>query len=132
MSKKAKILSLLKSGKSINTVAKLVKVKPQYVYYVRWIDKNKKPSKIVKAVKETKAELKLLPPKSDPVNHPAHYKAGGVETIDFIEAKDLNYRLGNVIKYVSRAGKKEKSDPIEDLKKAQFYLTREIAVRERA
>jgi hypothetical protein len=102
------------------------------VYYVRWIDKNKKPSKIVKAVKETKAELKSLPPKSDPVNHPAHYKAGGVETIDFIEAKDLNYRLGNVIKYVSRAGKKEKSDPIEDLKKAQFYLTREIAVRERA
>lgn len=68
---------------------------------------------------------------SDPVNHPPHYKSGGIETIDFIEAKDLNYRLGNVIKYVSRAGKKS-SDPIEDLKKAQFYLNREIAIRERA
>ena len=131
MSKKAKILSLLKSGKSINTVAKLVKVKPQYVYYVRWIDKNKKPSKIVKAVKETKAELKALLPQSDPVNHPAHYKAGGVETIDFIEAKDLNYRLGNVVKYVSRAGKKN-SDPVQDLEKAAWYLNREIEARKQA
>ena len=131
MSKKAKILSLLKSGKSINTVAKLVKVKPQYVYYVRWIDKNKKPSKIVKAVKETKAELKVLLPQSDLVNHPAHYKAGGVETIDFIEAKDLNYRLGNVVKYVSRAGKKN-SDPVQDLEKAAWYLNREIEARKSA
>jgi hypothetical protein len=98
---------------------------------VRWIDKNKKPSKIVKAVKETKAELKSLPPKSDPVNHPAHYKAGGVETIDFIEAKDLNYRLGNVIKYVSRAGKKN-SDPVQDLEKAAWYLNREIEARKSA
>ena len=66
----------------------------------------------------------------DLVNHPPHYKAGGVETIDFIEAKDLNYRLGNVVKYVTRAGKK--GDPIEDLKKARWYLDREISVRENA
>ena len=50
--------------------------------------------------------------------------------IDFIEAKDLNYRLGNVVKYVSRAGKK--GDPIEDLEKALWYLQREIAARKRA
>ena len=67
----------------------------------------------------------------DNVNHPPHYRAGGIETIDFIEAKDLNYRLGNVVKYVSRAGKKD-TDPLEDLKKARWYLDREIAVRERA
>lgn len=67
----------------------------------------------------------------DTVNHPPHYRAGGIETIDFIEAKDLNYRLGNVVKYVSRAGKKA-SDPLEDLKKAAWYLEREIAARERA
>jgi hypothetical protein len=66
----------------------------------------------------------------DLVNHPEHYTSGGIETIDFIEAKDLNYRLGNVIKYVSRAEKK--GDPIKDLKKALWYLQREIAVRERA
>lgn len=68
---------------------------------------------------------------ADLVNHPAHYKAGGIETIDFIEAKDLNYRLGNVVKYVSRAGKKD-SDPIQDLEKAAWYLQREIDARKNA
>jgi GTPase SAR1 family protein len=67
----------------------------------------------------------------DPVNHPPHYTKGGIETIDFIEAKDLNYRLGNVIKYVSRAGKKD-SDPIVDLEKAAWYLQREILARKEA
>ena len=67
----------------------------------------------------------------DLVNHPPHYKAGGVETIDFIEAKDLNYRLGNVVKYVSRAGKKS-SDPVKDLEKDAWYLQREIAARKSA
>jgi hypothetical protein len=68
---------------------------------------------------------------SDLVNHPAHYKAGGIETIDFIEAKDLNYRLGNVVKYVARAGKKD-TDPIQDLEKAAWYLNREINARKEA
>lgn len=61
----------------------------------------------------------------DIVNHPPHYKSGGIETIDFIEAKRLGYHLGNVVKYISRAG--IKSDcPIEDLKKARWYLDRYI------
>jgi hypothetical protein len=60
----------------------------------------------------------------DNVNSPAHYKAGGIETIDFIEAKELGYNLGNVIKYVSRADHKGKK--LEDLKKAQWYLNREV------
>jgi len=60
----------------------------------------------------------------DVVNQPAHYTDGGIETIDFIEAKQLGYNLGNVIKYVSRAGKK--GNRLEDLQKAQWYLTREI------
>lgn len=68
---------------------------------------------------------------SDLINHPPHYKTGGVETIDFIEAKDLNYRLGNVVKYVSRAGKKD-SDPVQDLEKAAWYLQREITARKSA
>lgn len=67
----------------------------------------------------------------DPVNHPPHYRDGGIEVIDFIEAKDLNYRLGNVVKYVSRAGKKN-SDPVQDLEKAAWYLQREIAARKGA
>ena len=62
--------------------------------------------------------------KEDAVNHPTHYKTGGIEVIDFIEAKELNYRLGNVVKYISRAD--HKGNKLENLKKAQWYLNREI------
>jgi hypothetical protein len=61
---------------------------------------------------------------ADPVNHPPHYKTGGIETIDFIEAKGLNYRMGNVIKYITRAD--HKGNRKEDLQKALWYLQREI------
>ena len=56
--------------------------------------------------------------------NPQHYQDGGIQAIDFIEAKSLNFHLGNVVKYVSRAGKK--GDRLEDLLKAQWYLNREI------
>jgi hypothetical protein len=62
--------------------------------------------------------------RKDMVNHPPHYTSGGIETIDFIEAKQLGYHLGNVVKYVVRAGKK--GDALEDLNKARWYLDREI------
>jgi hypothetical protein len=62
--------------------------------------------------------------KENAVNHPPHYKTGGIETIDFIEAKTLNYHLGNVVKYVSRAS--HKGNYIQDLEKAMWYLEREI------
>lgn len=61
----------------------------------------------------------------DPVDHPEHYKVGGIETIDFIEAKKLNYNIGNVVKYLTRAD--HKGNKLEDLRKAQWYLTREIS-----
>lgn len=60
----------------------------------------------------------------DMVDQPPHYKDGGIETIDFIEAKKLGFNLGNAVKYISRAGKK--NDALEDLKKARWYLNREI------
>ena len=62
---------------------------------------------------------------ADSVNQPAHYTTGGIETIDFIEAKKLGYNLGNVVKYIARAD--HKGNKLEDLRKAQWYLTREIA-----
>lgn len=73
----------------------------------------------------------------DMVNHPSHYTDGKIEVIDFIEDKHLGFNLGNVIKYVARSGKKkskgktpaEKS--LEDLRKARFYLDREISNREK-
>lgn len=63
-------------------------------------------------------------PAADPVNQPPHYKTGGIETIDFIEAKGLNYRLGNVVKYITRSD--HKGNRKEDLQKALWYLQREI------
>lgn len=61
---------------------------------------------------------------ADVVNHPPHYKVGGIETIDFIEAKGLDYNLGNVVKYVTRAD--HKGNKIQDLEKARWYLDRAI------
>lgn len=63
-------------------------------------------------------------PTVDLVNHPPHYKVGGVETIDFIEAKGLGYNLGNVVKYLTRAD--HKGNKVQDLEKARWYLEREI------
>jgi hypothetical protein len=62
----------------------------------------------------------------DVVNHPSHYTDGKIEVIDYIEDKKLNFNLGNAIKYISRAGKKDKSKEVEDLEKAVFYINREI------
>jgi hypothetical protein len=67
--------------------------------------------------------------KPDLVNSPPHYTAGGIETIDYIKAKltpeeYVGYLKGNVIKYTSRAGKKD--DMVQDLEKAQWYMNRQI------
>ena len=63
---------------------------------------------------------------NDPVNHPSHYTQGKIECIDFITDKKLNFCRGNAVKYIVRAGLKDPSKEIEDLKKAVFYLNREI------
>lgn len=68
---------------------------------------------------------------TDPVEEPPHYTFGGIETIDFIEAKQLDFNLGNVVKYIARAGKKAGSDYLQDLKKARSYLERAIAKKEK-
>ena len=57
----------------------------------------------------------------------AVHKDGGIETLDYILAKKMDFLIGQVCKYISRAGKKDPNKEIEDLKKAQFYLNRKIA-----
>ena len=64
----------------------------------------------------------------DPVNHPSHYTAGKIEVIDFLEDQKFPYHLGNAVKYISRAGKKDPNKTIEDLEKAVWYLNRYIAL----
>jgi hypothetical protein len=63
---------------------------------------------------------------NDPVNRPAHYTSGKIEVIDFIEDKELGFHLGNVVKYVARAGKKDPSKEVQDLEKARWHLDRLI------
>ena len=126
-------------------VAKALKVSVDSVYQATYLAKkgSKRPSTTAPNAqmslalfgdspkKRGRPPLKSSPRKEklimthDNVNHPAHYKAGGIETIDFIEAKSLSYNLGNVVKYITRAD--YKGNKIEDLKKAQWYLNRELS-----
>ena len=79
-----------------------------------------------------KATLKLLS-ENESINHPDHYGGDNTyEAIKVIEAWDLDkcFYLGNVVKYISRAGKKDKAKEIEDLKKALWYLDRKIKTLE--
>lgn len=62
------------------------------------------------------------------VDHPSHYNQG-IEAIDYIESHNMGFNLGNVIKYITRA--KHKGSELEDLKKAKWYLDREIAKLEK-
>lgn len=64
----------------------------------------------------------------DPVEHPAHYQGNGYEVLDIIEDFELNFNLGNVLKYILRAGRKDSELKEEDLEKALFYLKRELDV----
>lgn len=96
------------------------------------VDYAKQKAKMPNKPKQKLALISGIPtyipadePVADPVNHPAHYKVGGIETIDFIEAKGLDYHLGNAVKYISRAG--HKGNRREDLEKAQWYLNRAIS-----
>lgn len=160
MSKSEKIRQLLDKGLTQKEIHAKTKYSQQLINIVnknytkkkmKAIKNSQPKSKLMQAVKQTQKGLNRLRLKSslfdtsedtkvdywvkvatDNVNSPPHYNTGSIETITFIEDKDFNYRLGNVIKYVSRAGKKIGSDPVEDLKKARWYLDREITTRERA
>ena len=124
-------------------VAEKFGVRAQYIYVIRSQTKKKQTklnptmhthfeTPVITVPKFEGVNIDLVhageQKKTDMVNHPPHYKAGGVETINFIEAKGLDYHLGNVVKYITRAGKKD--DEVQDLKKARWYLDRAIAVRE--
>jgi hypothetical protein len=60
------------------------------------------------------------------VAHPPHYTSGKIEVIEFIEDQELGFHLGNAVKYIARAGKKDPGKTIEDLQKARWYLARVI------
>lgn len=123
-------------------VAEAIGVSAAYVSVLKATEKKKRLAELVHNINQghrVNFEGKILmqgrsdalpvtmeEPSHDPVNHPAHYKVGGIETIDFIEAKKLNYNLGNVVKYVTRAD--HKGERRENLEKALWYLKRELGI----
>jgi hypothetical protein len=75
-----------------------------------------------------KEELPL--PEQSSIDHPDHYRAeSGLEAIEVIEAWDLNFNMGNAIKYICRAGLKNSGSRAEDLEKAIWYLSREVQTK---
>ena len=79
---------------------------------------------VAQTIEEPEVKVVEVPKNEDVINHPSHYTRGKIEVIDFIEDQQLPYHLGNVIKYIARAG--HKGDKLEDLKKARWYLDRYI------
>jgi hypothetical protein len=110
--------------KKVAEIAKELEVKYQYVYIIKRKMESRATERAIENPQVIEIPITMEEPASDPVNHPAHYKYGGIETIDFIEAKELGYNLGNVVKYVTRSD--HKGNRKEDLEKALWYLTREI------
>lgn len=66
---------------------------------------------------------------ADDVNSPPHYTQGKFEVIDVIEDWGLGFNLGNAVKYIARCD--HKADPLTDLRKAEFYIKREIKRRKK-
>jgi hypothetical protein len=83
---------------------------------------------IVSIANENETPEMITQPTNEMVNHPNHY--GGednvYETIKIIEHFGINFHRGNTLKYLLRAGKKDPNKTLEDLKKAAWYLNREI------
>ena len=124
MTKKERIERMIREGRDTDMIMKAAKVSAAYVYVVR---SNMKKAISVKLPKASSMTLEKVVERLNPdtVNHPPHYTAGKIEVIDFIEDQKLSYHLGNVVKYVCRAD--HKGSRLEDLKKAAWYLNREIA-----
>lgn len=111
----------------IKEIAEKFGVTTKQIYMARYNHGVTSKPTVAKSKKRVPIEVMTSPkPIADMVNHPPHYKAGGIETIDFIEAKGLNYNLGNVVKYITRADLK--GDRKENLEKALWYLKRELGV----
>jgi hypothetical protein len=97
---------------------------PKYSKVPKKKDVQAIAEKVVQTIEEQEVKTIELPKTEDVINHPSHYTRGKIEVIDFIEDQQLPYHLGNVIKYIARAG--YKGDKLEDLKKARWYLDRYI------
>lgn len=125
----------------INVVLRNYKAKKKKLKIVKAVTEVKqaldkiesKPKKLIVRPEHKDAAMKLLAA-TDLVNSPPHYKTGGIDYWDFAEAKGLteNAYLFNAGKYIVRCGKKEGTDPIQDLEKAIKFIQRDIDRRKNA
>lgn len=112
-----------KVGDSIGGLTLTRKALPDNTYAYRWVrDEHVKSGRV--KVDDSVLPITMEEPKHDPVNHPAHYKVGGIETIDYIKAKLTpdeyrGYLKGNLLKYSSRIGHKGAAQV--DAAKAGWY-----------
>jgi len=130
--------SCSKCGKKASEVKKFIKKRgmcESCAYYQK--RKTAKKPAVVKSTpliplqrgtEITKAEKQ--PARADLINHPPHYTKGKIEVIDFIADQDMGYLDGNIIKYVARH--RHKGTPVDDLKKAKWYLEKLIEQAEGA
>ena len=87
---------------------------------------NGDPIEDIPADSDLESQIDKLLEQQDNVNHPAHYTFGSIEVIDAIEGLLLPYHLGNALKYIARAGRKDPAKTEEDLRKAIWYINRYI------
>ena len=137
LTKSAQVRALLNIGKTTEYIVKKVgctKTLVRQINGMREIDAEKVggnpiPEFLQKGPlgSDTFAEWLASTRQEDTIDNPPHYKRNGIEVVDVIEAFELNYRLGNVVKYVLRHMNK---GGVNDLKKAQWYLNREISKHE--
>ena len=80
-----------------------------------------------KKITKTTLESIAAKPSGEAVDHPSHYNSGSIEVIDAIEDWGLGFNLGNAVKYIARAD--HKGNPVEDLRKAAWYIQRELENR---
>lgn len=88
-------------------------------------------TKYYKAKEEREQNDNFNKKESEPMNaveHPSHYNMGNIEVIDAIDDWQLNFSLGNAVKYIARAGHKDANKKIEDLEKAIWYIKHEIEI----
>ena len=127
LNKSTRVREMLDEGKNIDAIVKKVgcsKTLVKQIYKKMRVESDKKVETAYAEKVGGNPIPDFLQHKSDPIN-PDHYKRNGIEIIDVIEAYCLNYRLGNVVKYVTRSSFKD--DVLQDLKKARWYLDREIS-----
>ena len=125
LNKQRRDRTLTLTASQVALAAKMGITAEQYARHLAALNKPK-----IRLMGTVDQQMPKFQPKDDPVNHPAHYTDGGIETIDFIEAKRLGYHLGNVVKYICRAGKKGTNMGLQDLQKARWYLDRAIEKNE--